>query len=67
MRAKKQGLFIVANMAVGATVISTSAVFGHNPIVDVFAFAVHSVVEAGRRAYIAHKYASLPCSRLFIF
>jgi hypothetical protein len=44
-------------MAVGATVISTSAVFGHNPIVDVFAFAVHSVVEAGRRAYIAHKYA----------
>ncbi|KAJ9616352.1 hypothetical protein H2200_000070 [Cladophialophora chaetospira] len=53
---KKQGLFIVANLAVSASVITATSLVGHNPFVDVAAFAVHSTIEAGRRMYITHKY-----------
>jgi hypothetical protein len=57
---QKQSLFIVANVAVGASVITSTALLGSNFFVDVAAFAVHSTIEAGRRMYIADKYG---CSR----
>ena len=53
---QKQALFIVANMAVGASVLASAAILGHNPIVDLVAFTVHSTIEAGRRMYITDKY-----------
>ena len=58
MSFQKQGLFIVANLAVGASVMTATALVGHNPFVDLAAFAVHSTIETGRRMYITDKYGS---------
>ena len=52
---QKEGLFIVANIAVGVGVITGTAFLGTNPFLEIAAFAVHTTIEVGRRIYITHK------------